>query len=212
MDTEDTSPRTTYASFAQSLWKDLLSHSPFSRTQPAWRRFLGIAYGIFISSSFHMMALHRIGHVFHRIGFVPVCLLIEKAIYHLYHCDIPCSAKIGPGVWFAHPLGIVIAQRTQIGSRVYIFQQVQLISSPSSSKAYNKTIKIGDRCYLMAGATIIGSCVGEESMVAAQSVVTKTVPPRHMAMGIPATVKPLRQEQLAFLPSEFPGGPPGVNP
>ena len=200
-------PRVTQSSFFASLWLDLLAHSPNYCTQPWWRKFLGIVYGLTLSSSFHMMLLYRIGNLFHHLHCRPVSLLVEKLIYHLYQCIIPCSVTIGPGVWFAHPLGIVFTKTARIGSRVYIFQHVQLISSHSSGDVYDDRIEIGDRSYLMTGATIIGSSVGEESMVAARAVVTKYVPPRHMAMGMPAVIKPLRKEQLAFLPSEFPGGP-----
>jgi acetyltransferase-like isoleucine patch superfamily enzyme len=51
---------------------------------------------------------------------------------------------------------------------------------------------VGDNVSIGANATILpGVCLGEGSMVAAGAVVTRDVPPWHLAAGLPARTQPL---------------------
>jgi acetyltransferase-like isoleucine patch superfamily enzyme len=84
----------------------------------------------------------------------------------------------------------------RIGDDVLIGPNVSLITSghpvaPSERRAFliGKPIVIERGVWIAAGATIIGGVtVGENSVVAAGSVVTQDVPPNCLAAGNPATV------------------------
>jgi acetyltransferase-like isoleucine patch superfamily enzyme len=83
-----------------------------------------------------------------------------------------------------------------IGDDVMIGPNVSLITSghpiePSQRRAYviAKPIAIERNVWIAAGATVIGGVtVGENSVVAAGSVVTRDVPPNRMVGGNPARV------------------------
>ena len=55
--------------------------------------------------------------------------------------------------------------------------------------AINKPISIGSHCWIGAGSTILGGVtVGDGTTIAAGSVVTKSLPSRVLATGVPARV------------------------
>lgn len=99
---------------------------------------------------------------------------------------------MGPGIWVPHPSGIVLNSGARLGRRVWLFQNVELIGGIGSAEK----ILIGDGAWLASGAMVIGTAVGEESIVAARAVVTHPVPARHIALGVPATTRPLNPRQL----------------
>ncbi|WP_369406765.1 hypothetical protein [Blastococcus haudaquaticus] len=51
---------------------------------------------------------------------------------------------------------------------------------------------LGDDVTVFANASILGPVsIGDGAVVAAHSLVVRDVPPRHLAVGAPATLKPL---------------------
>jgi len=86
----------------------------------------------------------------------------------------------------------------QIGDNCLVGQNVSLIASNHQIKSgciywqlrydEGKTgIKIGNNCWIGAGATVLPGCtVGDAAVVAAGSVVTRNVPPNEIWGGVPA--------------------------
>ncbi|GLS24049.1 nodulation protein L [Labrys miyagiensis] len=86
--------------------------------------------------------------------------------------------------------GLDIADDVMIGPNVSIITSGHPLA-PSQRRAFvtAKPIVIGRNVWIAAGATIIGGVtVGENSVVAAGSVVTKDVPPNTLVGGNPARV------------------------
>jgi acetyltransferase-like isoleucine patch superfamily enzyme len=86
--------------------------------------------------------------------------------------------------------GLDIADDVLIGPNVSIITSGPAVE-PSRRRAYivSKPIVIERNVWIAAGATIIGGVtVGENSVVAAGSVVTKNVPPNTLVGGNPARV------------------------
>ncbi len=179
----------------RGILPDLLIHSP-PRHGRSWPYYvLRLFTTALISSGFHMMLVYRIGAYLHRLRLLPLSLLAEKIIYHWYHCVIPCSVRMGPGVWVPHPLGIVLNSRARLGAGVWLRQFTEIVHVWEEDK--DRSGIVGDRAQLNSGAIILrGGLVGHDSIVAARAVVTKPVPPKNLAKGIPASSSPLRIEQL----------------
>jgi acetyltransferase-like isoleucine patch superfamily enzyme len=92
-------------------------------------------------------------------------------------------------------LTIMCAKSIEIGNGVRIGRNVSIRDYNGSHVIVNDTyvnhasVKIEDHVWLCSGCTILpGVVVGEGSVVAANSVVTKSVPPRCLVAGSPAKV------------------------
>jgi len=91
---------------------------------------------------------------------------------------------------------VYIPTHTKIGSYVFIGPGAVLTNDRYPQRLRDEYEPIGpileDSVTIGANATILpGVRIGEGSMVAAGSVVTKDVPPWHLAMGVPAQIKSL---------------------
>ncbi len=92
---------------------------------------------------------------------------------------------------------IVANDRVEIGTGAAIAYGVTILTSADPRtklrKLYPKMtapVKIGEYCWIGARSTILpGVTIGEGSVVAAGSVVTKDVPPHTMVAGVPAVIK-----------------------
>ena len=100
--------------------------------------------------------------------------------------EISIGAKIGSGVYFPHPWGIVIGDGVLVGKNVSIFQHTTLGRSNFAEK---QVPTVMNDVTIYAGATIIGSIIlGEKSVIGANSVVFKDVPAHYVVAGNPASV------------------------
>lgn len=96
------------------------------------------------------------------------------------------GARIGAGLCLIHPANIMIGSGVEIGEDCLIFHEVTLGTGPQLGKP-----KIGKNVDIYVGARILGGVViGDGSMVGANCVVTRDVPPSSVIMVAPAKVIP----------------------
>ena len=118
-----------------------------------------------------------------KIRFLPV--IIKFLLYRVGHCVIHINAKIGR-VKFAHPVGVVIGEGVIIDNNVTIFQQVTIGGRGGVKVECKKYPIIEDNVIIYAGAKVIGGItVGCGSIIGANAVVIKDVPPKSLVVGIP---------------------------
>ncbi|MDD3944777.1 MAG: serine O-acetyltransferase [Bacteroidales bacterium] len=104
-----------------------------------------------------------------------------------YGCYIGSKAKIGIGVKFPHPNGIVIGETTTIGQNCTIYQQVTFGGKNIGDAQNNNYPTIGNNVIIFAGAKLIGNIIiGDNVIIGANSVVNKSFPSNSVIVGVPA--------------------------
>lgn len=116
----------------------------------------------------------------------------------IFSADIPPSIQIDENVEFVHNgLGCVFHPKTVIGKNCKIYQNVTI---GGNGKIINGNVNKGapvikNNVAIFAGACVLGPIViGENSIIGANCVVTKDVPPNSLVVGNPAVIKELKIE------------------
>ena len=100
--------------------------------------------------------------------------------------EIGKDVTLGSGVYFVHPLGVVIGGDSRIGDRVRFYGN----NTVGTAKDNGYPV-IEDDVWIGAGARILGPVrVGARSRIGANAVVLEDVPPDSVAVGIPARILP----------------------
>jgi acetyltransferase-like isoleucine patch superfamily enzyme len=128
---------------------------------------------------------------------------------------------VGDGTFIGHQCGFRIAQSVRIGKHCLLAGGVSVFDMDGHPLDADRrrageptppegiaSVVIGDDVWIGAGAMIMkGVTIGNRSIVAAGSVVTKTVPPDVVVAGNPArVVKELTHSDRSLIPNE--GGSP----
>lgn len=102
----------------------------------------------------------------------------------LFCCQISPGVKIGRNIKLAYGgLGIIIHGNTVIGNDVTIGANVVI----GGNFGKGGVPKIGDRVFIGPGAKLLGPItIGNDAMIGANAVVLSDVPPRSVAVGVPA--------------------------
>jgi serine O-acetyltransferase len=120
----------------------------------------------------------------HGIPLIPHVL--QRLSVLLFQCYIPYTAEIGEGFEVGYwGMGVVIHPHAKIGRHVFIAHGVTIGGRNQSGKVPS----IEDCVYVATGAKVLGDVtIGTGSIIGPNAVVIKSVPPRCIAVGIPARV------------------------
>jgi serine O-acetyltransferase len=135
---------------------------------------------------FNVVNYYRVANWFsrHHVPFFP--RMIDYFIRLIFSCWMPHTARVGRNLVLGYGgLAVVIHSDAEIGDGVHIDQGVTIGGSGTRVGAP----KIESNVYIGAGAKILGPItIGCGSIIGANAVVTKDVPPRSLAAGVPARI------------------------
>lgn len=121
--------------------------------------------------------------------------LYSKILRLVCSIDILPETKIGNNVEFVHNgLGCVIHPKTVIGDGCKIYQNVTLGGNGKiiDGKINKGAPKLEKNVAVFSGACVLGPItIGHDSIIGANAVITKNVPPHSLVYGNPATIKQL---------------------
>jgi serine O-acetyltransferase len=147
----------------------------------------------FMEPGFWAVAVHRFGNW--RMGLRPrplrapatiVYRTLRTAVHWGWGIKLDYTVKVGRRVRIWHHGGMVLGARS-IGDDVHIRQNTTF-GIPRRSELNAKPI-IGDRVDIGCGAVLLGHIkIGADSVIGANSVVTRDVPPGALVVGNPARV------------------------
>ena len=149
------------------------------------------------AQGFWALVVYRFGRW--RYGVRPALLRkVFSLLYHLLYklvqivtgIELPCEVQIGKGFVIDHFGGIVVSGYASFGDHCRIRNGVVVglksVDEPGAPQ-------IGHHGDIGAGAKLLGNIrIGNYVVVGANAVVLCDVPDWHMAVGVPAVVKPRR--------------------
>jgi serine O-acetyltransferase len=136
---------------------------------------------------FHAIQAHRLNHWLWYNHERDFALYLQSRSSEVFQTDIHPGAHIGQGIFLDHATGLVVGETAVIEDDVSLLQNVTL--GGTGKEAGDRHPKVRRGAMIGAGAKILGSIeVGENSRVAAGSVVLRDVPAHSTVAGVPAKV------------------------
>lgn len=172
----------------RSLLDELLGDA--TQLARASREDSSVARAVLSTDSYRILALHRMRELARRRPFLPgvnhALRVLQSAIFGI---EIGKDVTLGSGVYFVHPIGIVIGGDAKVGNRVRFYG-----NNTVGTAKDNGYPTIADDVVIGAGARILGPItVGARSEIGANAVVLSDVPPDSVVVGIPGRVVSRRQ-------------------
>jgi serine O-acetyltransferase len=169
------------ARFTQTF---VLRGQSFSKRRVFWE-------SLIFKAGFQAVVLYRVSHRLHQLGWIYLPWFLSRVSVALTGAEIEFNAQIGPGMFVAHPVGIVVGRGTVIGSGLTLFQGVTFGVKSWHPDQIRKFPRVGNNCFFFSGAAVLGDVtIGDNCIVGAHAVVTADVPSGAMAVGVPATIHP----------------------
>ncbi len=129
--------------------------------------------------------LYRLSHACYRHHIRLLPGILWRMNIRRFGLDIVPSVPIGPGLYIAHPVGIVVMARS-LGRNVSLITAVTI-----GMRNTHEFPLIGNDVTIGAGARVLGGIVvGDGATIGANAVVIDDVAPGATMVGIPA--KPLK--------------------
>jgi len=127
---------------------------------------------------------HRTASALHRGGVPLAPRMIATAARALTGIEIHPAARIGPGLFIDHGMGVVIGETAEIGADVTLYQGVTLGGTGFATGKRHPTVL--DNVTVGSGAKLLGPItVGAGSKIGANTVVIHDVPPNSTVVGNP---------------------------
>jgi serine O-acetyltransferase len=151
---------------------------------PACHRFL---QPILFFKGYQAVQAYRIGHWLWQRGRRDLAFFVQMRVSEMFAVDIHPNARLGKGIMIDHAHSIVIGETAVVGDNVSMLHSVTL--GGTGKEDGDRHPKIGNGVLIGAGAKVLGNIrVGENSRIAAGSVVLADVPCCKTVAGVPARI------------------------
>jgi len=139
------------------------------------------------------VALLRFAEFFHERRWGLLAKFFSMLNVLVFGIEVSPQVQIGGGLFLPHTVGTVLGA-ARIGDNCTIMQGVTLgTSEPDMGFTVSERPVIGNHVLIGAGAKVIGHItVGDHAKIGANAVVLRDVPAFSLAVGVPATIAPLK--------------------
>jgi serine O-acetyltransferase len=132
------------------------------------------------------------------------CTLLYRSAYAIVRMctgiELPCETRIGRRFKIEHHSDIIINGNAQFGDDVIVRNGVTVGVRRTNELGFPI---IGSRVDIGAGAKILGAIrIGDDVVIGANAVVLTDVPSQSLAVGVPASILPRRDRQVASAAAE----------
>lgn len=136
---------------------------------------------------FHALQTYRVAHYLWKSGRRVLAHYLQSQVSQHFQIDIHPNATLGSGIMLDHGTGIVIGETAHLGHNCSVLHHVTL--GGSGKKGNDRHPKVGNGVLLGAGASVLGNIkVGDGCQVGAGTLVIEDLPPRSVAVGVPAKI------------------------
>jgi serine O-acetyltransferase len=112
--------------------------------------------------------------------------------------EIHPGARISPGFFIDHGMGVVIGETAEVGPNVTLYHGVSL--GGTSWKKGKRHPTIEEDVVIGAGAKVLGPItIGARTRIGANAVVVKDVPPDSVVVGIPGRITHRHGERVVYV-------------
>lgn len=140
---------------------------------------------------------HKKAHWCYEHNLKLLARAISQYSRHRTGIEIHPGAKIGKRLVIDHGMGIVIGETAEIGDDCLIYHGVTLGGTGKDTGKRHPTI--GNNVLIGTGAKVLGPFkIGDNSRIAANSVVLSEIPPDSTAVGVPARVVKIAGQKLDY--------------
>ena len=140
---------------------------------------------------------HKRAHWFYEHNMKLTARAISQLSRRRTGIEIHPGATIGKRLVIDHGMGIVIGETAEIGDDCLIYHGVTLGGTGKESGKRHPTI--GNNVLIGTGAKVLGPfTVGDNSRIAANSVVLSEIPPDSTAVGVPARVVKIAGAKVSY--------------
>jgi serine O-acetyltransferase len=161
-------------------------------THPSFRQFgaarfwLRAAAKLLLSPNVRTVLNYRVAHQFARRGHLVTAMILRARGVRASGAELNPQARIGPGLYLVHSIGVAIGAYVEIGSNCKIHLGVVIGPQPAGQGAPKYTI-IGDDVFIGTHAVIMGGVtVGDGAVIGANALVVADVEPHTVVSASPA--------------------------
>ena len=144
---------------------------------------------LFLAQGFWASSIYRMTRAALRRGplAAPFVAMAQKLVEIVTGISIPAQCEIGDGLYIGHYGSIIVAPEARIGHNSSLAQSVTIGIAGGGDDRGAPTI--GNRVFIGAHSVIVGRItIGDDAVICAGSVVSRSVPARAVVMGNPARV------------------------
>lgn len=136
----------------------------------------------------HRIYLARIPVPLLRSAVRLACQISRKVMEIVTGISLGPECVIGEGLYIGHFGHVIVSPSSRIGANCNLSQGVTLGYGGRGEHGGHPTL--GNRVYVAANAVVVGRItIGDDAVIGAGAVVTKSVPPRAVIVGNPAQIR-----------------------